>query len=87
MPHATQHVLWETVQKEEQKVIARPGGEDGIAGLAISGGGIRSATFALGVLESLKDSGLLSSRAVRSQRLLPATAGGEDRLVLRLRSA
>ena len=59
MPHATPHVLWETVQKEEQKVIARLGGEDGIAGLAISGGGIRSATFALGVLESLKDSGLL----------------------------
>ena len=60
MPHATQHVLWETVQKEEQKVITRPGGNDGIAGLAISGGGIRSATFALGVLESLKDSGLLA---------------------------
>jgi hypothetical protein len=44
----------------EHSVIARRAGNDGIAGLAISGGGIRSATFALGVLESLKACGLLS---------------------------
>lgn len=59
MPDATQHVLFETVQKEEDNVIGRKGPDDQIAGLAISGGGIRSATFALGVLESLKASGLL----------------------------
>lgn len=33
--------------------------KDRLAGLAISGGGIRSATFALGVLETLKERGLL----------------------------
>ncbi len=60
MPETTQHALWTTVQAEENKVIARRGANDGVTGLAISGGGIRSATFALGVLESLKASGLLS---------------------------
>ena len=40
--------------------MAPRAGKDGVTGLAISGGGIRSATFALGLLESLKDCGLLS---------------------------
>ncbi|MEO8256694.1 MAG: hypothetical protein ABI868_05035 [Acidobacteriota bacterium] len=48
------------VQDAEHSAIARRADSDGIAGLAISGGGIRSATFALGLLESLKACGLLS---------------------------
>jgi hypothetical protein len=54
------HQCWLEVEKEEQKIIAARAGSDGVVGLAISGGGIRSATFALGVLESLKEYGLLS---------------------------
>ena len=48
------------MQDAERTVIAPRAGRDGSTGLAISGGGIRSATFALGVLESLQASGLLS---------------------------
>jgi patatin-like phospholipase len=54
---------WDDVLAAEQDALTRrpdnPGGTD-YAGLAISGGGIRSATFALGVLESLKEHGFLS---------------------------
>src|SRR5688572_4547885 len=48
-------------QRELQLIRARKGEvpEDGLTGLAISGGGIRSATFALGVLETLKERGVL----------------------------
>ena len=60
MPGAPEHSLWEHVQDAENRVIAQRAGDDGVAGLAISGGGIRSATFALGILDSLKDCGLLS---------------------------
>src|SRR5437868_4990797 len=62
MPNAPKHCLWPDVQAAELNAITnRRGGADGepMAGLAISGGGIRSATFALGVLESLKDCGVL----------------------------
>src|SRR5262245_11867591 len=38
---------------------ARPPATGNLVGLAISGGGIRSATFALGVLEALKQCDLL----------------------------
>ncbi len=55
----TQPISWEEVRPLENQAIAGRGAGDGVAGLAISGGGIRSATFALGVLESLKDSGFL----------------------------
>ena len=54
MPIAPKRALWEEIKAAEQKAIAnRRGGSDRepLAGLAISGGGIRSATFALGVLE------------------------------------
>jgi len=59
MPATPQHCSLETVLSEERKAIgAVP--NDEIVGLAISGGGIRSATFALGLLESLKACNLLS---------------------------
>src|SRR5215207_9247460 len=47
---------------ERAHIAARRGVDpeaDDFVGLALSGGGIRSATFALGVLETLKASGLL----------------------------
>ncbi len=55
---------WEEAFPEELEVVRkrRPAGapvEENLVGLAFSGGGIRSATFGLGVLEGLKDSGLL----------------------------
>ena len=58
---------WEEVFREERDKISLRRGEapnqvaNDRIGLAISGGGIRSATFALGVLEGLKDKGLLKS--------------------------
>ncbi|HKC55100.1 MAG TPA: patatin-like phospholipase family protein [Vicinamibacterales bacterium] len=57
-PHRPQHRRWkQDVRSDELAVIARRrAGADveSLVGLAISGGGIRSATFALGVLESLR---------------------------------
>ncbi len=56
-PHENSDVV---AQREQAALHQRPIATDqGLAGLAISGGGIRSATFALGVLESLKKRGLL----------------------------
>ena len=54
-------VRWEQVcAAERERIRARdPQAEDTLAGLAISGGGIRSATFALGLLESLRELNLL----------------------------
>jgi Patatin-like phospholipase len=43
----------------KQRGVAAQRTEDGLVGVAFSGGGIRSATFGLGVLESLKRFGLL----------------------------
>ena len=54
-----QRVLWSTVRAAERTAIGVADDEK-IVGLAISGGGIRSATFALGVLESLNACRLLS---------------------------
>jgi hypothetical protein len=54
--------LWTEVEGHEHRYISerRKGRQDTpLTGLAISGGGIRSATFALGVLESLKEHGIL----------------------------
>ena len=59
-PDTPRHTLWKHVYEAESKAIAPRAGTDGVVGLAISGGGIRSATFALGLLESLKACGLLS---------------------------
>ena len=55
------HQKWDVVAQRENAALKQRNipTEDGLAGLAISGGGIRSATFALGVLESLKARGLL----------------------------
>ena len=60
MSTTTRHAVWKDVQDAEHEIMAPRAGKDGVTGLAISGGGIRSATFALGLLESLKDCGLLS---------------------------
>ena len=40
--------------------IAAPPATDNLVGLALSGGGIRSATFALGALQALHKLGLLA---------------------------
>src|SRR5688572_249386 len=52
------HRTWDQVQIDELAAITRRSGRqpshDPLVGLAISGGGIRSATFALGVLETLR---------------------------------
>src|SRR5262245_6384750 len=55
---------WRIAFQEELDEIARRHGaatmeSSALVGLAISGGGIRSATFALGVLEALKRLGVL----------------------------
>jgi hypothetical protein len=47
-------VSWPAVQEAEQNLIREQGGSaNGMVGLAFSGGGIRSATFNLGVLQAL----------------------------------
>ena len=56
------HRSWAAVFDEEVKElrtrpVAAPVGNDRV-GIAFSGGGIRSATFGLGVLEALKQRGL-----------------------------
>src|SRR5688572_556275 len=57
------HRTWEQVQIDELDAITRRSGRqpshDPLVGLAISGGGIRSATFALGVLETLRRCNML----------------------------
>src|SRR4051812_10708820 len=64
MSEAEEHRDWTTAFDEERRELRKrpapdPGGDDRI-GLAFSGGGIRSATFGLGVLEALKQRGLLT---------------------------
>ena len=61
MTKAPPTVPLETVLEEERAAI-RPGGDRSqpYSALCISGGGIRSATFALGALQGLADHGLLS---------------------------
>lgn len=55
---ADTHRTWDDVRADELAAVGRRSGrphpEDSLVGLAISGGGIRSATFALGVLETLR---------------------------------
>lgn len=55
---------WEKVKQDEIEVIRQRRGDNSspdehLIGLALSGGGIRSATFALGVAESLRAKGLI----------------------------
>jgi Patatin-like phospholipase len=66
MAERAPRVTWTTVESAEHAAIRRRRGvaptvaiEKDLTGLAISGGGIRSATFALGVLEALKAKGRL----------------------------
>jgi hypothetical protein len=62
MKHQSSVVQWDQVQREELAEIERRfAGDDcdPLVGLAFSGGGIRSATFGLGVLQALKDLNLL----------------------------
>ena len=47
------------VFREELEVIGKPGAEGNLTGLAFSGGGIRSATFNLGIIQSLARKTLL----------------------------
>jgi Patatin-like phospholipase len=61
---AKSNVDWEEVLSEELKIVEarRPDGQpvkDDVIGLAFSGGGIRSATFGLGVIEGLRQLNLL----------------------------
>src|ERR1700752_4965542 len=58
------HRKWAQAFDEElaevrQRQIQPKAGAENLAGVAISGGGIRSATFALGALEVLREIGLL----------------------------
>lgn len=63
MSEAQEHRRWAAAFEEElHELRTRASGEpigDDLVGLAFSGGGIRSATFGLGVLEALKQRGLL----------------------------
>ncbi|MGE0815020.1 MAG: hypothetical protein AB7O28_04240 [Vicinamibacterales bacterium] len=77
MPTPPERVEWSQVfDRELQAVRARRGGDrdptGDLTGLAISGGGIRSATFALGVLEGLKAAG----RLARFDYLSTVSGGG-----------
>jgi hypothetical protein len=62
---AEESTPWSSVQHEEMAAVRayrssiREPPEQHLVGLALSGGGIRSATFSLGVLEALKSTGLL----------------------------
>lgn len=64
---ADESTQWDDVRKEEAAAIEKSRNarmplehkEAELVGLAISGGGIRSATFGLGVLEGLREKGLL----------------------------
>jgi len=60
MPSTPQRVDSTAILAAERKAIGSDVPDNELVGLAISGGGIRSATFALGVLESLKACNLLS---------------------------
>jgi hypothetical protein len=63
MKNKLRHTWVEAFQQEIDTVRTRHTGaepcEENLVGLALSGGGIRSATFALGVLEGLRSFGLL----------------------------
>lgn len=58
-----EHRPWAAAFEEElEELRKRPAGDavaDNLVGLAFSGGGIRSATFGLGVLQALKQRGML----------------------------
>jgi hypothetical protein len=64
-------VLAEELAAVQKRRPGEAGVEDRLVGLAFSGGGIRSATFGLGVLESLHKCGLL-----RKVDLLSTVSGG-----------
>ncbi len=51
----------ETIGLDTAGLKGPPSAEIGLVGLALSGGGIRSATFSLGVIEALGNTGLLPS--------------------------
>src|SRR3954465_2867914 len=65
MASSSDHRVWTEAFGEELKEISRrrrggdPARDRTLVGLALSGGGIRSATFALGILESLRTHGWL----------------------------
>jgi hypothetical protein len=57
---SSEQVLAEELAEVRKRRPGESGVEDRLVGLAFSGGGIRSATFGLGVLESLQRCGLLA---------------------------
>ena len=82
MPLESQAVSFETMHAlEEEQILARREGlgitntEPGAMGLALSGGGIRSATFNLGILQGLSAKGLLPGSTI-SQRFRAAVTSG-----------
>ncbi|MEZ5292491.1 MAG: hypothetical protein R2745_15525 [Vicinamibacterales bacterium] len=77
MPTPPERVEWSHVFDRERQAVRARRGRDAdpagdLTGLAISGGGIRSATFALGVLEGLKSAG----RLARFDYLSTVSGGG-----------
>lgn len=71
------HVVWRDAFADEIAEVNRRRGEEdvverGLVGLALSGGGIRSATFGLGVLDSLRRCGVL----LRLDYLSTVSGGG-----------
>lgn len=57
--------------KKRRQAVGQAAGHDDLVGMAISGGGIRSATFALGVVQGLAERGLF-----RQVDLLSTVSGG-----------
>jgi len=62
----------ETIGLDAAGLEGPPSAEIGLVGLALSGGGIRSATFSLGVIEALANTGLLK----RADYLSTVSGGG-----------
>jgi predicted acylesterase/phospholipase RssA len=51
----------QTAERAEGEPIMRPTASSGLAGVALSGGGIRSASFCLGALQALDRAGVLKN--------------------------
>ena len=57
--HVLKHEIERVAKSRHKRKISFPAHSDNLTGLAFSGGGIRSATFNLGVLQALAQRGLL----------------------------
>ncbi len=65
---------WPSTDPRFKDYLSLP--EDGRLGISCSGGGIRSATFNLGVLQSLRAAGLLRPTELGGARYITAVSGG-----------